>query len=296
MDHIAPDLIARCAALALQNGPDSRPGPTGVEGLSVVRAQSPQAMLPTIYQPMICLVLQGAKEIRHRSSAVGFAAGETAIVSHELVTSARITTASGALPYVALAATIDPEILRSIQAELPPEALQAARSEAVASGAAGRGVVDVMTRLLDLAGRPHEARILLPLIRRELHLRALMSPHGGMLRELSVPGSPASRIARAVAHIRANWNTPLRTQDLAELAGMSPSSFHEHFRAVTATSPIQYQKALRLHAAYQQLPGDHSVSAVAFAVGYESPTQFARDYRRAYGATPRDRMAAKISG
>lgn len=295
MEQTNAQLIEDCVLIAQQHGTESQPVPAGPDGLSVVRARHPSQIRLTLYHPMICLVLQGAKEIQHRNGAVGFAAGETALVSHELVTGARITQATPDRPYVALACRIDPEILRGLQAEMEPGTIDAARGEAVAAGTAEQGVVDAMTRLFRLRDRPLEERILGPMIRRELHFRVLLSRHGSMMRQLSQPGSPASRIARAISHIRQHWDAPLRTQDLAAVAGMSASSFHEHFKAITATSPIQYQKALRLALARERLvDGEETVSPIAYAVGYESPTQFSRDFRRAYGVPPKDSRAVPL--
>lgn len=288
MTQTAPALITRCIAIADERKAGSAPVPAGLDGVSVVRAHAPAEIEPRLYHPMVCLVLQGAKEIVHRDHAVRFAAGETAIVSHDLVTRARIVSATAAAPYVALASEIDLDLLRALHAEIEPAAIEDARAAAVAAGTADRTVVDVMARLLDLADKPLEQRVLLPLVRRELHFRVLLSRHGGMLRQLARADSRASRIAKAIAHIRRHWSAPIRTQELAAIAGMSPSSFHEHFKAVTATSPVQYQKSLRLIEARRRLvETGEPVSAVAFAVGYESPTQFSRDYRRAYGTAPR---------
>lgn len=293
MTAIDPALMARCMAIAAENHAKDEPVPAGIDGVDVVRAWSPTPIRPTGHHPMICLVLQGAKEIILPDRTVRFTAGETAIVSHALVSSARVVTATAAAPYLAVAAAIDLDLLRSLHGEIAEVPLAAARAEAVATGAAGRAVVDAMARLLDLAGKPLEQRVLLPLIRRELHFRVLLSRHGAMLRELMRADSHASRIARAIAHIRLNWDGALRTHELAGIAGMSPSSFHEHFKAVTSTSPIQYQKSLRLLEARRRLAETgEPVSAVAFAVGYESPTQFSRDYRRAYGAPPRSARGA----
>lgn len=292
MSQISQELITLCADIADRAGGGHLPVPAGPDGLSVVCARTTSVIRPTLYQPMICLVLQGEKQILHRDGAVGFAAGQTAVVSHELVTGARIVHASPERPYVALACQIDADILRGLYAEIAPETADAARAEAVAAGRAEHGVIDALSRLLDLADKPLERRVLEPMVRRELHFRVLLSRHGGMLRQLAQPGSPASRIALAIRHIRQNWNHPIRMEDLAGIAGMSSSSFHAHFKAVTATSPVQYQKSLRLVEARQRLAQrGQSVSAVAFAIGYESPTQFSRDYRRAYGAAPRDLRA-----
>jgi AraC-like DNA-binding protein len=133
---------------------------------------------------------------------------------------------------------------------------------------------------------------MMPLIRKELHFRLLLAPHGAMLRQLVSHDSHASCIARAIERIRESFRAPLAVPELAQAAGMSPSSFHKHFKTITETTPLQYQKDLRLLEARRLLQeGHHSVSETAFEVGYESPTQFSREYARKFGASPRNDIA-----
>ena len=145
-----------------------------------------------------------------------------------------------------------------------------------------------MARLVALTVQPRAQMALAPLALRELHWWLLESAQGPMLRDLARADGRGARIARAVALIRANLARPLRVADLARVAGMSPSAFHQHFRAVTATTPIQFQKRLRLLEAQARLRAGSTVGQAAFAVGYESPTQFSRDYARAFGHPPRE--------
>ena len=148
-------------------------------------------------------------------------------------------------------------------------------------------------RLLGLVERPGEAGVLGPLVQKEIHYRLLTSPQGATLRALLQADGHAGRIGQVIAHLRAHVADPLTTEELARLAGMSRSSFHEHFRTVTATTPLQYQKELRLLQARERLQaGGQSVSSVAFEVGYESPTQFSREYARKFGASPRHDLRA----
>lgn len=229
MTPIDPDMLARCAALARQ-GPEIDPVQTGLAGVSVVRATAAADIPPRSNPPMVCLVLQGAKEILHHDRSVRFGAGETAIVSHDLVARARIVAATPAAPYLAVASEIDVSILRDLEAEIDPRDLHGARAAAVTAGTADPGVIETMRRLLTLIDRPLERQVILPLIRRELHFRVLLSRQGAMLRQLARHDSAASRIARAIAHIRAHWSGAIRTEDLAALAGMSLSSFHGQFQ------------------------------------------------------------------
>lgn len=147
-------------------------------------------------------------------------------------------------------------------------------------------------RYLELMDAPLDAQVLGPMIVREIHFRLLMSPIGGMLRNLLSVDSHASRIAKAIIRIRNKFREPLVVAELAEIAGMSPSSFHEHFKSVTGTTPLQYQKDLRMIEAREILMrGACSVSIAGFEVGYESPTHFSRDYSRKFGCSPKHHLA-----
>ena len=184
--------------------------------------------------------------------------------------------------------------IRSLAEEAGEAEIADERARAIASGEADAGLVGAMGRLFDLVERPVERRVMLPLLRREVHFRLLLARHGGMLRRLSRRDSHASRIARSLSRIRKDYALPLRVAELADAAGMSPSSFHEHFKALTATTPLQYQKDLRLIEARRRLAaGGQSVSGIAYEVGYESPTQFSREYSRKFGTSPRsERLSA----
>jgi AraC-like DNA-binding protein len=286
--------VTRICRFADENGAPETPFETGIEGFTLVRSRAPTALEPMLYSPILCLVLQGRKESFLGTVPVGFAAGQSLIVSFDMPTASRVTEASPRAPYVALALRLDLDLLRELTHEAGEAAIAGERARAIASGAADAPLVDAMGRLFGLVEQPFGQRVLLPLLLREIHFRLLLAPHGGMLRRLTRPDSHASRIARALARIRRDYAAPLRVAELAEVAGMSPSSFHEHFKAVTAATPLQYQKDLRLLEARRRLAGGGaSVSGVAFAVGYESPTQFSREYARKFGAPPRmDRLSA----
>ena len=148
----------------------------------------------------------------------------------------------------------------------------------------------------DLIDRPLEAKVMAPLVLREIHFRLLMAQHGGMLRQLLQRGSHASRLTKVLERIKNDYTAPLAVTELASIAGMSPSSFHEHFKALTATTPLQYQKNLRLIEARRLLLDcGHNVSSAAFEVGYESPTQFTREYTRKFGASPSSHKAGVVA-
>ena len=199
-----------------------------------------------------------------------------------------VTEASTERPYVALVLDLDLSIVRSLCDEVGETEIEQEGARSLAVGGQDDDLLQAMERLFALVERPLEAQVLAPLIRREIHFRLLLARHGGMLRQLVRRRSHASRVAQAIAHLRENASRSLSVGELARVAGMSPSSFHQHFKEVTDTTPLQYLKELRLLEARQRLlDGTHSVSEAAYDVGYESPTQFSREYSRRFGNSPR---------
>lgn len=296
------ELVRRLIDFADRNNADGTPMPVGVPGMSLVRQRHPEAIHASVYQPIFCLVLQGAKEIQLDNGTVRFAAEHSLIVGLDLPASARIVTASPQKPYVALALQLDMALIRELAAELSPgDALgdrpRADGARAVESGAADAAVIDAMKRLFDLHDTPGARKVLAPLIRREIHYWLLTARHGRILLELAERDSRANRVARAVAAIHKHYAEALRVEDLARLAGMSVSGFHAAFRELTGTTPLQFQKQLRLIEARRLLQADRlSVSSAAFQVGYESPTQFSREYSRQFGVSPRMDKGAAAAG
>ena len=285
-------LIDRILHLADRSGAGDVPFSTVVPGLSVVRTRAPTQLLHTVFAPVFCLVLQGEKQIIAGPRTVAFGRNASLIVSLDLPGLSRITQASAAEPYAALALELDPVLLRDLAAEMP--APRSPDAHALAAAPADAEIADAMARLFRLTDKPQAIPIVAPLIVREIHFWLLSSAHGAMLRNLAHADSRASGIARAIAAIRQDFATTQPVAALARIAGMSASAFHDHFRNITGTSPLQFQKQLKLAEARRLIrEGGLSVSGTAFAVGYESPTQFSRDYARLFGAPPqRDRKEA----
>ena len=283
----ADELVQRLIDFADQNGASGEPFMVGVPGLSLVRQRCPSEIAASVYQPIFCLVLQGAKEIRLGDETVRFATNESLIVGLDLPASANIVSASPKAPYVALALHLDMTLIRELAADLTSDA-PTEQTRAVVSGAADMAIVDAMRRLFDLQDNPDAQRVLGPLIHREIHYWLLTARHGRILLELARRDSRADRVARAVTAIHEGYATALKVDDLARLAGMSVSAFHASFKDLTGTTPLQFQKQLRLIEARRLLQGERlSVSSAAFQVGYESPTQFSREYSRQFGISPR---------
>lgn len=265
------------------------------EGLSIYRRTTPSGIEAVVYDPLVCLILQGSKTVTLGERTYEVRAGQCVVVSHDLPVVARITEASAEAPYLALVAKLDLSELRHLQeevGELPTEA----EPEAYAVGGVDDWVLDVVTRYVGLADDPAARGVLTPLVRRELLFRLLTSSQGAMLRAMIQGDSHASRISQATLHIRRNYETPMEVGSLARGVGMSNSAFHRHFKQVTGTTPLQFQKDLRLTEARRLLrTGEHSVSTAAFAVGYESPTQFSREYARKFGVSPRHHRVPSLA-
>jgi len=266
--------------------------PLAVDGLTIFRQDHCTTFEALLYQPVACLILQGSKETVIGDRKVIYGAGDSLVVSHDVPVVSRVTEASAEKPYLGLILDLDLAIIRDLDDEIGTIRSEDKNALSVDISASDEALIDAFGRCIALADRPLEARALAPLIIREIHFRLLMAPHGAMLRRLRWRDSHASRVQTAVSHIRQNYKSVLVVTDLAKLAGMSTSSFHEHFKSVTTTTPLQYQKHLRLMEAKRLLSeGNLAVSTVAYEIGYESLTQFSREYARKFGASPRNDLA-----
>lgn len=264
---------------------------TPIEGLFLTLAEAPAGPIHTVYRPSFCAVLQGAKTSMLADRAFRYDAGKCLIASMEVPIRAEITHATPEAPYLAFSLTLDPAVI----AELLLDVTEAPPAPALAVHALDPDLIDPLTRLMRLCQRPSEVAMLAPLIRREITWRLLQGPMGPQLCQIGLAGSPMARIGRAIASIRESFTDQLRIAPLAEIAGMSPATFHRHFKAVTAMTPVQYQKLIRLQEARRLLLADGAdVAGVGYAIGYESPSQFSREYRRLFGAPPgRDGQAIR---
>lgn len=253
-----------------------------LEGLTLLRYNRTTSFESFIYEPVICLILRGRKETTLGDVTHGLGVGECLLITHDLAVRSRITKA----PYMALLLDVKLDTLRDLYDEVADTLPVPSPGRALEVHAADRELVDALARYVSLANGP-AASVLAPLVAKEIHYRLLMAPFGGMLRDLIRHDSGASAIARAIAHIRREFRASIEIPALARSVGMSASTFHKHFKAVTSSSPLQYQKDLRLLEARRLLrSGDATVSTAAFDVGYESPTQFSREYSRKFGQSP----------
>lgn len=248
-----------------------------------------------VYHPTICLILRGAKKVQVGNRSLTLSRGTTGLVSHDLPVFAKITEASPEAPYLALILTLDITMLRSLHEQVGEVAESSPNAAPMLTGAVQNEWAEPLIRYLKLTDSPSDVEVLGPLILKEIHYRLLTSPIGGMLRNLLSIDSNASRVAKAILSIRARYSEPLTVAELAGVAGMSASSFHDHFKSVTGTTPLQFLKDLRLVEAHNLLmAGGQSVSSVGFEVGYESPTHFSRDYARKFGRSPIHHLAVAV--
>jgi len=261
--------------------------------LHVLRREAVSEFEALVYNPVICLILRGSKETRIGTQSVSLSHGDALLVSHDLPVTSKITQASTAEPYLALIMSLDLGTIRSLYEQVGEAVSGTPCARSLTSSVAQRTWTDPLGRYLSLMDKPLEAKVLGPQILREIHFHLLMSPIGDMLRNLLSVDSHASRISKAIIGIRERFREPLVVAELAQLAGMSQSSFHEHFKSVTGTTPLQYQKDMRMIEAHKLLcEGQNSVAAVSLKIGYESPTHFSRDYSRKFGNPPKAHLGS----
>jgi len=267
---------------------------TPVPGLRVSRLTAPMAPRMFFYEPSLCVCIRGRKRMlvgdtewtQGPDDFLLYAAGMPSIVT--------IDQASPSAPYIALLLAFDLELARDMLAEIELSGIPREPSSAgVMLDRIGADLLDAIARLVALIERPADIAIMAKLLQREIVYRLLTGPRGGQLRKIIAAGSPGHRIARALDWLRDHYAEPLSIDRLAGLAGMGVSTFHRHFQRTTLVSPLQYQKQLRLVAARRLMLTDQvDAGSAAFQVGYESPTQFSREYHRLFGRPPARDVAA----
>ncbi|MFC3225638.1 AraC family transcriptional regulator N-terminal domain-containing protein [Marinibaculum pumilum] len=259
---------------------------TPIEGLHLTRTEAPSGPIHSIYRPSFILVAQGAKATVLGARTFRYEAGRCLISAIDVPVAARITEASAARPYLALALAIEPAMIAELAVAEAAGLAQQPAFAALAVADLDPALYDPLARLLALLDTPHDRAVIEPLIRREIVWRLLGGALGPMLRQVGLVNGHAARIARATAWIRAHYAEPLRVADLAAQVHMSVPTFHRHFKAVTTMTPVGFQKQVRLQEARRRLLAAESVARVGHAIGYESLSQFNRDYRRLFGAPP----------
>jgi AraC-like DNA-binding protein len=261
---------------------------TALPGLSLYRKDGPTEPVSAMYDPCICLAVQGAKRAVLENDEYVYDAQHYLITPINLPTVVQIVQASPEKPYLGVVLNLDLRTLAELMVDsaLPqPETQNPGRAMAI--GKVTLPLLNAFQRLIDLLDDPKDLPILAPMIKREIFYRLLVGEQGMRLRQMASAGSQGNRIARAIDWLKENFTQPLRIDNLAAQVNMSTSTFHHHFRALTAMSPLQYQKWLRLNEARRlMLSENEDAAAAAFHVGYESPSQFSREYSRLFGTPP----------
>jgi len=258
---------------------------TSVPELQIVRATEPSEPLLAVQRPSLCFLVQGAKEVTVASKTYRYTAGEHLVSTVDLPMTGEIVEASSRKPYYCLVVSLDPAIVQRVLEDGQLEVSDGARS-GIFVGQPEPRLADAALRLARCLDDERDCRVLAPSILREVVYRLLLGPYGATVRDLGVGGGRTQRIARAIERLKSSFAEPLRTAELAALSGMSPSSFHEHFKRITTLSPLQYQKLLRLQEARRLLEQGNGAADVAFRVGYQSASQFSREYARCFGLSP----------
>lgn len=254
----------------------------GVPRVAMVCAE---ACADQVYQPMLHFVVQGSKTLSIGDRVLTYEASTYFVVPVDVPATGQIRPDGPGLPYLAISLTLDPEVI----AGLLVDKLEADEPNKVCfvSVPAPSEMMDAWLRMMRLVDRPHEVAMLAPMIEREILFRALQGPLGGLLREIARPDGRLPRIRRAIHWIRDHYTEPFRVEQLAAMADMSVPAFYRHFKAITAMAPIQYQKRLRLlRARWLLLFEPRDAASIAFSVGYESASQFSREYARLFGMPP----------
>jgi AraC-like DNA-binding protein len=289
-----PDLSSRVTAILSQAGVAQGALAHEASATHLLIHPAPTPLDASVYRPLFCAVLQGAKEVGTGARTLTVRAGQSLIVSHAVPVVSRITEATARRPYVALVLPLDLELLRRLAPEAPPPPEgRASDLSSIRLSDTEAELEDALTRHLLQCETEAQRRLLAPITMREIHARLLLGRHAEGLRRLLRHDDAASRIFRATRAIQSDLAEPLVVGELARHVGLSSSAFFERFKAVTGTSPLQYQKDLRLLKARDALrTSGAKVSKIAFDVGYENPAQFSREYARKFGRSPRrDRVA-----
>lgn len=263
---------------------------TGLDGLRLYRRdQANQTCVCNMYRPMIVKMVQGAKRAAIGDEEVRYGEDEVMVIGVDMPSTTLIVEATPEAPCLSMAIDLDKNLIAQLALEIP--------QQRQAMGSAVKGLLlqrlsadllDAFLRLAELLDQPEKLRVLGPMIVREIHYLLLTGPNGQLLRSFHTMGSQSNQVVRAISWLKQNMATTIQVEELAGMANMAPSTFHRYFKEITTLSPLQFQKRLRLHEAQRlMLLNDLDASSAGAAVGYESLSQFNREYKRLFGDPPR---------
>lgn len=266
---------------------ENRKTETGIPRVAMVQGEIPEHRLSTVYEPMINLILRGSKTMTVGDRTYRYDPATYFVMSVDLPVIGSVHPSPEGEPYLAIGLTLSPPVIADFLADLAVPADKASHHSGFSVAPVTAELLDAWLRMLRLMDKPGEIAALAPAYEREILFRVMQGPLGWMLRDIAMPDTTLSRIALTIRWLRENFAEQLSIESLASMAAMSVSSFHRHFKAVTALSPLQYQKRMRLLQARSMLiSGAGNATSVSFAVGYESVTQFSREYARFFGLPP----------
>ncbi|UUZ79856.1 AraC family transcriptional regulator [Paenibacillus sp. P26] len=276
------------ALLIRRHAPSNGTHPTAIPSLALMHATHLSEPLESVYKPSICVVAQGAKTATLAGETYRYDPSSYLVTSVELPIIGRIIEASPEIPYLSLKLSFDADVILDIVKEMNrPVVAPAETGRGISVNRTSPALLEAIVRLMQLLDTPEDIPILAPLVIREILYRVLQCEQGAFLHPFAIIGSHAHHMAQAIQWINRQYDRPLAVEQLAKSVNMSTSAFHKHFKRVTAMSPLQYQKTVRLQEARRLLLTETlQVSDAAFRVGYESPSQFSREYARMYGRPP----------
>ncbi|WP_313514704.1 AraC family transcriptional regulator [Pseudomonas sp.] len=280
---------AELASLVMRHVPHEGMHATAIPKLDLIRGDAPtEQSIPALYEPSLCLIAQGRKQANLGEEVYFYDPLHYLIASVALPISGRVIEASPGEPYLCVRLSLDVAQITELIAETGvPQPPRSQSSRGLFVERVDSPLLDAMSRLLRLLETPKDIPTLAPLIIREIYYRLLQSPQGARLQEIAIVDSQSHRIARAIEWLNQHYHRPLRIDDLAQVVNLSSSTLHHRFKSMTAMSPLQYQKQLRLQEARRLMITEGlDASAAGYRVGYESPSQFSREYSRQYGAPP----------
>lgn len=294
INELSLDRLAELGRLIAKNSKGDGMHPVAIGGLQCIQLSAPNSELPHVYSPCVCVIVQGEKQVLLEDEIYRYAPPQFLAVSVDLPLLGQVTVASAEAPYLCLTIDLDARTITDLLAQSD----DAGRSRSDTARGLFVGDLDDATlesvlRLARLLDAPRDIPVLAPLALREFHYRLLRGPYGTAVAQMAITGSNTHKMGQIIRRMRAQYAEPIRVEELASQANMSPSSFHQHFKAVTAMSPLQYQKRLRLtEARGLLLGGGTDAASAAYRVGYQSVSQFSREYARLFGAPPMRDVAA----
>jgi len=289
VERAAEPNVARLAGLISAYAPHDGIFELPIPGVhSVRRSRTNTELVHAMAEPALCIVAQGAKSVTLGDEVYEYDASRMIVFSVDLPVTAQVTRASYSEPFLALRLDLDPHKIAEVVLKVYPHGLpRVHENRGVYVGQVNMSIINAATRLLELMAEPGDAELLAPLVIDEILIRVLRGPIGARMAQIGLGESSVHGIAKAVSWLRANFSQPMKVEELAELAHMSVSSFHQHFKSVTSMSPLQFQKVLRLQEARRLMLSTMMDAGTAGShVGYLSASQFSREYSRLFGSAP----------